>query len=292
LAITHSELVAQVRYLRDLIAERDFDLERAADLYDTLFAPLTPHIRHANLIIAPHDVLHYLPFGALWDGEQERYLIDGYALTYTPSASTLPWIAKPTASLRRLAIFGNPDGTLPHAESEVQAVAKLFAAQPFTGTRATESRFYREASRADILHLAAHGRYDPLNPLHSYVALAGDNRHDGRVEVVEVFGLDLAGVNLVVLSACETALGEQSAGDELVGLARAFLYAGSPTVVTSLWAVDDEATRALMMTFYRHLRTGLTPAQALQSAQSAVAAQPQWQSPYFWAGFTLTGGLP
>lgn len=290
LAVSREELVDQVHYLRNLIAERDFDADSAADLYDTLFAPLTPHIRHSNLVVVPHDVLHYLPFGALWNAEQERFLIDDYVLTMAPSASTLPLIDTPTSSLRRLAAFGNPDGTLPHAEAEVKAVAQLFATQPVTGTRASEGRFYTQAGRADILHLAAHGRYDPFHPLHSYLALAADSRQDGRLEVQEILGLDLSGVNLVVLSACETALGTQTAGDELVGLTRAFLYAGAPAVVTTLWPVEDEATRALMVTFYRHLHSGMTPAQALQRAQSAVAAQPQWHSPYFWAAFTLTGG--
>ena len=105
----------------------------------------------------------------------------------------------------------------------------------------------------------------------------------------EVYGLDLSGANLVVLSACETALGEQSEGDELVGLTRAFLYAGTPAVVTTLWSVDDAASGAEMEAFYRNLREGLTNAEALRAAQMAVMAEERWSEPYYWAAFSLTG---
>jgi hypothetical protein len=112
---------------------------------------------------------------------------------------------------------------------------------------------------------------------------------DGRLEVQEVFNLDLHEANLVVLSACETALGEQSRGDELVGLSRAFLYAGSPVVVASLWPVEDEATGVLMTAFHRQIQAGVGPAAALTSAQAEVRRQEKWAAPYYWAGFVVIG---
>jgi CHAT domain-containing protein len=102
-----------------------------------------------------------------------------------------------------------------------------------------------------------------------------------------VYGLDLASADLVVLSACETQLGAQSKGDDLVGLNRAFIYAGTPSVIASLWSVDDEATAALMTAFYQQLRAGLSKAAALQAAQAETWAQ--FPHPYYWAAFVLTG---
>jgi CHAT domain-containing protein len=117
--------------------------------------------------------------------------------------------------------------------------------------------------------------------------LAPDETHDGSLTVQDVYGLDLARADLVVLSACETQLGAQSRGDELVGLTRAFVYAGAPTVIASLWSVNDQATAVLMAAFYRHLREGRSKAQALQAAQSETRAL--YPHPYYWAAFVLTG---
>ena len=93
----------------------------------------------------------------------------------------------------------------------------------------------------------------------------------------------------MVLSACQTNVGALSAGDELVGMTRAFFFAGTPTVVSSLWSVDDASTEALMMAFYGHWQAGMGKAEALQAAQAEVRGNPQWASPFFWAGFVLNG---
>ena len=142
-------------------------------------------------------------------------------------------------------------------------------------------------SSARILHLAAHGSYNRANPLYSTIYLAPDQTADGRLEVHEVYGLDLASNELVVLSACETSLGRLSAGDELVGLTRAFFFAGAPTVISSLWTVDDLATRDLMLAFYSRLEAGMGKAAALQAAQAEI--RQQYPSPYYWAAFVLNG---
>ncbi len=103
----------------------------------------------------------------------------------------------------------------------------------------------------------------------------------------DVYGLDLAAADLVVLSVCETQLGAQSRGDDLVGLTRAFIYAGAPTVIASLWSVNDQATAVLMAAFCRHLRAGASKAAALQAAQAETRAL--YPHPYYWAGLVLTG---
>jgi tetratricopeptide (TPR) repeat protein/CHAT domain-containing protein len=290
LDINGDDLRNKVRFLDNLISERDYDTQTAAELYDALFAPLKRYIRYSNLIIAPHRALHYLPFGALWDAENERFLIQDYALTFAPSASVLQFILdKRNPDEGRVLALGDPEGDLRHAAKEAKDVASLYDTSALLRDQATESQVHARAGQVDLFHLAAHGIYDRFNPLFTRIELAADDDQDGNLEVHEVFGLDLSGANLVVLSACDTALGEQSEGDELVGLTRAFLYAGSPAVVTSLWAVDDAASGVLMEAFYRHLREGQTSAEALRLAQLEVMSHEEWRTPYYWAAFNLTG---
>jgi CHAT domain-containing protein len=112
---------------------------------------------------------------------------------------------------------------------------------------------------------------------------------NGFLPAYEVYNLRL-NADLVVLSACQTALGEDIRGEGLVGLTRAFMYAGTPRVVASLWRVPDSATAALMERFYRALLAGnRRPAEALRLAQESVRAERRWSAPYYWAGFTLVG---
>ena len=117
--------------------------------------------------------------------------------------------------------------------------------------------------------------------------LAPDDKNDGALELHEVYQLDLAKTDLVVLSACETSRGQLSAGDDIIGLNRAFIYAGAPTVIASLWTVDDEATRVLMIAFYGYLKQGFGKAAALTQAQ--LDLRKQFPHPYYWAAFVLTG---
>jgi CHAT domain-containing protein len=162
-----------------------------------------------------------------------------------------------------------------------------------TGTAATEEAFRRAAPAQRVLHLATYGVLNKQNPLFSYVELGAGGAHDGRLEAHEVFGLDLA-AHLVVLSACQTALGsgrlaDVPPGDDWVGLTRAFLHAGAARVVATLWPVEDQATAALMERFYQTLATGAEPARALAEAQRALLAAPATTHPFYWAGFVTVG---
>ncbi len=126
-----------------------------------------------------------------------------------------------------------------------------------------------------------------MNPLFSRIELAPDGERDGNLEMQEVLGLDLSKTGLVVLSACSTQMGKLSAGDELEGLTRAFLYAGTPAVLSSLWRVEDDSTAFLMTRFYTHLRHGAGRAESLQLAQ--IETRKRFPHPYQWAAFVLTG---
>jgi CHAT domain-containing protein len=150
-----------------------------------------------------------------------------------------------------------------------------------------------EIAGARIVHIAAHGILDATRPERSGLVLSLVDRdgraRDGVLRLGDIFALSLS-AELVVLSGCQTGLGRQMRGEGLVGLTRAFMYAGAPRVVSSLWRVDDQATAQLMTRFYRHLLIGgLRPAAALRAAQGELAADPRWSAPYFWAGFVLHG---
>ena len=167
-------------------------------------------------------------------------------------------------------------------------------ARVLTGGEATEAAFRREAPTRRLIHLATYGVLNKQNPLFSFVDLAPDRQHDGRLEAHEVFGLKLV-ADLVVLSACQTALASGAAadvpaGDDWVGLSRAFLTAGAKNVMASLWAVQDRATATLMQRFYEHYRDGADPARTLAAAQRAMLAVPATANPYYWAGFEVVGG--
>jgi len=150
-----------------------------------------------------------------------------------------------------------------------------------------------EFSNYAILHIATHGVLDRENPeksgfLLSLVDPAG-NPQKGFITMQDVYDLKCP-VDLVVLSACRTALGKDMRGEGLIGLTRGFMHAGASSVVASLWKVDDEATSELMKYFYANmLQQGMPPAKALRAAQNTLRQNSQWQSPHFWAGFTLQG---
>jgi CHAT domain-containing protein len=155
------------------------------------------------------------------------------------------------------------------------------------GERATKAAFLGMAPRFGDLHLATHGVLDPARPERSYLLLAGGDEAARRLGVEEIAGLSLPR-GLVILSACETAVGEQVPGAALVTLAAAFSQAGAQTVVASLWKVNDVATRDFMVTFHRAL--GRAPrAAALQEAQLAVLRQARSAHPFYWAPFILIG---
>ena len=262
-------------------------------LHAWLVAPLAQHLHTPFVGLIPHQLLHYVPFAALTDGE--TYFGQQHILFTLPSASALPFIqanASDTPGTGAL-VFGNPEteepGLLPllRSAAEAQAVAEGLGAAVYTGREASEARLRRQVGGRGVVHLAAHGGYNVVAPLYSAIHLAPGDGQDGRLEAHEVYGLDLGQTDLVVLSACRSNVGELSAGDELVGLTRAFFYAGAPTVIASLWSVDDAATEKLMVAFYRQWREGMGKAEALQAAQAEV--QKTHPGPFYWAAFVLSG---
>jgi CHAT domain-containing protein len=191
-----------------------------------------------------------------------------------------------------LLALGNPAGggadytPLPLAAAEAQQIAALYSySRVLTGDQASEEAFKHLAPEYDILHLACHGDLNSAYPMYSGLLLAPGGEEDGKLQVHEIFSLELS-ASLVVLSGCQTGLGHLTTGDELVGLSRAFIYAGTPSVLSSLWMVEDQSTAYLMSRFYQHLRSS-DKAEALRLAQQETRAR--YPELHAWASFVLIG---
>ncbi len=289
-SVSQQELEQAVAVFRDFSNLNDAPMTSLKPLYKWLVAPIKSHLKTPQVGIIPHGVLHKLPFAALTDGKQ--YLSDNHTVFYLPSVSALPHIRqnqKPGGDQTLALAYGDGEGAnfLRYADEEAQAVGNLYGAQARVGAAATESFFRANASEHNILHVVAHYQLDKTNPLFSRLLLAPGNGEDGSLELHEVYGLELKKANLVVLSVCQSQVGAQSRGDDIIGLNRAFMSAGAPTVIASLWSVDDRTTSELMAAFYKRLKEGMGKAAALQAAQAEMRARNP--HPYHWAGFVLTG---
>ena len=271
--------------------------ELGMKLYNFLIAPVRDKLsKTERLFIVPSKALHYLPFSSL-PGPGQRFLVEDFAISIIPNASCLFFLDKVVSTDReRILAVGNPQRkeaglALKFAEDEVKIISRNFSKSVvLTGKDATES-FFKKKDIIDtgIIHIAAHGIYYVDDPLKSAILLAEDEEDDGNLETFEIFALTM-NPRLVVLSACQSGIGEVESGDEIQSLNRAFLYAGAGAVMASLWNVDDKATAVLMEKFYKYLeKTG--NAQALRLAQTELVKNPTYKSPYYWAAFYLVGGL-
>jgi CHAT domain-containing protein/Tfp pilus assembly protein PilF len=299
--------------------------ELAQELFDMLVAPVGRLVTEArHIIVSPDGVLHSLPFESLVipEGlEPGRYLLEVAPISYIPSASVLGELGQRTRRRRpELAFIGfaHPGGPLsatpitpsaapgmpstlslspiPFAVEEVRSVAQLFPAESrrtYLEEEATE-RAVKEASlhRFRNVHFAAHALANGMQPERSVIFLQGDSssEDDGMLWMGEVLNLRLAS-ELVVLSGCQTGLGQVLNAEGTVGLSWAFLSAGSSSVVVSLWNVNDRSTSELMLAFYREMGRGLGRSDALRRAkQFALQSERKaFRHPYYWAPFILIG---
>lgn len=309
--------------VRDLVAACDaFDpsdpqtdpAPALARLREVLVAPLGLQASTKRLMVSPEGPLGRIPFAAL---------APDLVVSYQASGTTLGVLLEERGRRgERVLALGDPDYGARydatafdvHAPPTVATAGKTRGSRlvPLPGTRAEAKAvgdvvlLGRDASEAGLraalaarggrwraVHFACHGLVHRERPMLSALALTPDEENDGFLTVLDVLRLELP-ADLVVLSACETGSGRVAAGEGIVGLTRAFMFAGAPRVVCSLWKVDDEATRALMTKFYElwHPPSGaasLGPAAALRQAQAFVRAQAPWRHPYYWAAWVLWG---
>jgi tetratricopeptide (TPR) repeat protein len=249
------------------------------ELSQYLIEPIAKYLKRGEVIyIVPHGVLHYLPFHALrHDG---RYLIEDFQIVYSPSASLIKYCQS-----KRIDKFESCLSLGVVFEEEAEMVAKLFNTSAYTGEGVTEDLVQRECKDKDIIHFSCHGRFNHLQPISSGLVLSNDK----LLSVNDIFNLKL-NANLVTLSACVTGISDQRPGDELIGLTRGFIYAGTPSVVVSLWSVEAESTLQLMKKFYTYLiNDKMTKVEALQKAQLEIMEKDKYKHPYYWAPFILVG---
>ena len=282
------------------------DLPTLHQLLIDPIASLLPKDPNARVIFIPQKSLFQVPFPALQD-EVGTYLIEKHTILTAPSIQVLDLTRqqrqklaqKPVNSSRAL-VLGNPTmpsvslslgepkqrlSPLPGAEAEARAIAPLLNTQAITGAQGTKAAIIQKMPQASIIHLATHGLLDDVRGLGSAIALAPSGSDDGLLTAEEIFDMKLQ-ANLVVLSACNTGFGRIT-GDGVIGLSRALISAGVPSVIVSLWAVPDAPTSELMQSFYQNLQNNPDKAQALR--QAMLATMKTHPGPRNWAAFTLIG---
>jgi CHAT domain-containing protein len=282
------------------------DLPTLHQLLIDPIASLLPKDPNAHVIFIPQGSLFQVPFPALQD-EGGTYLIQKHTILTAPSIQVLDLtrqqrqkLAQKPANSRNALVLGNPTmpsvslspgdpkqrlSPLPGAEAEARAIAPLLKTQAITGAQGTKAQIVQKMPQASIIHLATHGLLDDVRGLGSAIALAPSGSDDGLLTAEEIFDMKLQ-ANLVVLSACNTGFGRIT-GDGVIGLSRALISAGVPSVIVSLWAVPDAPTSELMQSFYQNLQKNPNKAQALRQAMlTTMKTHPQ---PRNWAAFTLIG---
>jgi CHAT domain-containing protein len=262
------------------------------DLKLILLDGVVDHIKTNKVYVVPHGAIHYLPFQSL--RYNSHFLIEKYQIGYLPSATALKYVfAKRKEKPIKLLALGNPQFNtpqmqLPFAEKEVQHLKAIYPnAKIYIREDASETNFKKFAGGHDIIHVASHGEFNPNAPLLSCLRLSAGNGEDGRVETREIFSLNLDAY-LVTLSACNTAIGKLTKGDEVVGLTRAFIFAGTPSILGTIWSVNDESTGIFMNHFYGKLKY-MDKLKSLQEAQITMIRSDKYYHPYHWAGFQLIG---
>ena len=300
-------------------------VEEDAQALDTLvMAPVREALGDTTTVfISPDGALNLIPFEALVD-ESGQYLVETYQFRYLTSGRDLMRLDQTNPSTQPAVLVGNPTygrpgamvavadtrtidfknrifPALPGTQAEIDGISPLLpGAESFSGNNATEA-LIKQQVQPSILHIATHGFFEPLlqavHPLlQSGLVMAGAAAggqsgpdQDGLLTALEVTGLNLRGTQLVVLSACETGLGELAAGEGLYGLRRALVLAGSQSQVISLWKVDDTATQEWMVEYYNRLLAGVPRDQAMRETQRAFLAHPDYNHPYYWAAFIGSG---
>ncbi|MEC4887929.1 MAG: CHAT domain-containing protein, partial [Scytonema sp. PMC 1070.18] len=281
-------------------------------------ADLLPNNEQQRVIFIPHQELFSVPFVAL-QNEENKYLIEKHTILTAPSIQALDLTQQnkqvqknSNASIfpgNQTLIVGNPtmpkEGVgkelkplkpLPGAEEEAKKIAQMLGTKPIIGDQATESEIVEKMASAKLIHLATHGLLDDINAIGSagVIALTPDSKNDGFLttsEIMERFGLpgkQKLQTDLVVLSACDTGRGDIRA-EGIIGLSRAFMASGVPSLVVSLWKVPDDATTNLMTEFYTNIyERKFDKATAMREAMLTMINDDD-PDPKNWAAFTVIG---
>ncbi|SMD45465.1 CHAT domain-containing protein [Aquiflexum balticum DSM 16537] len=282
------------------VGERYKKGDLGREMFDKLFGPVDKQLlKFEGLLIIPHGNLSDLPFGSL-ETKSGRFLIESHEITRQFSLKFVEFQKIPNSkNLNKLgfAPFENHNwdnnglyfSDLPYSSDEVGSIEGIIYVNDF----ATKSRFLEDADRANVIHLATHAIPDPSVPDQAFIVFyPGDV--ESRLFTHEIYNLNLDNTSLVYLSACETNTGSLSESEGILGISRAFAFAGCPNIITTLWKAEDKATAYISGRFYHYLKKGETYTSALRLSKLDLLNDPkmsQYHHPAFWAHIILTGNI-
>ena len=290
--------------------------KNASQLYKLLIEPIEPSLIDYRLVIVPDDKLSYLPFDAFlvsspdtskMDFRNLDYLVHHHAVSYTYSATLLYYYFQNSYKYsNKIGAFA-PDYTeekatgvnetdhflpLPGAEAEITGITALIPGDQYLKGRANKQNFLQKAGDYDILHLAMHTILNDTLPLYSKMVFSADStgKKERTLNTFEIYNLKLKS-DMVVLSGCNTGTGRLQKGEGVMSLARGFFYAGCPSIIMTLWNVEDISSSTMMIEFYRNLKNGFSKDEALRKAKVSYIsmADPLKAHPYFWLGYVSIG---
>lgn len=331
LRVRSTEVAEMVKALNTSISQRQDRayVKAAQELYTLVFKPVEPYLKNTELLIIPDGPLHNVNFEVLLDKPSDQHdfrtnlLIQRYAIAYLLSATTAVQFAhlEKHRSDKMLALapgFSDDlkqhyladvmDTTLidrqylqfvrqPFAVRSAEQLGGLLSAHVMVGEDANEAEFRKQAKAYNILHLGTHAEMNSTSPLYSKLVLskngAGTSADaDGYLHAYEIYELDLH-AQLAVLTACETGAGKVDNGEGVRSLGYSFAYAGCPSLVISLWSIDEKVSSEIITRFYEYLADGMPKHLALRQAKldHLASAPEELVSPYYWAGMVLVGDV-
>ena len=309
---------ALVTAYRKAVEAKQLGRKEGSELYNALLQPIPALQRKKVLVIVRDGPLYFVPFDSLVD-PAGRYVVESHTVVYAPSATAYTLLARQrerphkflhqllavggvpynSVELKRVSLLAGFDAsdtsTIPGSKHEVLAAATAIHDPSDTlliGSKATKYSFeHEDLAQYRLIHLSVHGFADLAHPTHSALVLLSDPsaNEDGLLDASEIVQLRIK-ANLVILSACDTAVGPVEGEEGISTIARAFLLAGAKSVISTLWSIDDTYSYTLMKLFYTHLASGVPAAYALAEAKRDMLRT--WGSravPYYWAGFIFEG---
>lgn len=274
----------------------DFKQEANA-LYNLLITPIAEQMKDKkNICFIPNGKLSNIPFqslGHLDENKQFHFLMEDYAIFYTSKIDIFKNMFKKRKMESSLAIFGNPDKTLPGATIEAKEISKMInGSVVYIEEQATEDKAKESLAKYNYIHFATHGvlDYDKIEDSYLLFAAGPGENNQGKLTIAEINGLSKQTSSLVVLSACETAVSKEEVKGFYISPTNAFLTNRVDAVIGSLWKVPDETTNLLLQEFYTNIeKRGMSNVQALRNAQATVSANPKFNHPFYWSAFVLYG---
>ncbi len=293
-------------------------IKSSHQVYKLLFGLIEQKIKNKRLIIIPSGELGYISFESLISKlpkpenpsyKNLDYLIRSNPISYSQSASLLTqeWEKQKGKAKNKTILVMAPDYSidtnniqdrnkrfkeLKYAKKEAQSIIKIYKGDSIIGENATESKFKQLAGNYDIIHLAMHAKIDDQNPMNSKMIFShpSDSTNDGYLKTHEVYGLEL-NAQLAVLSACNTGSGKMNKGEGIMSLARAFIYAGTRSIIMTLWNVDDKSGASIMTLFYKYLNRGYKKDIALQKAKLEYLSSSSQigAHPFYWSSYVIVG---